>query len=155
MEESFNESDRMKLSHKETKTGKFVSNVWTLELPEPIPEFGNTKYSSGTKSQMKQLAKKYGRKYGWTLEESSVVGGVYVNNTANIAGSAQTRIWGRRFNWMVDLDRKEPIEIEMDNPTDKNIIGRRGLTFDDVLGAYVPKKNTDYDTEFLDSEDED
>jgi hypothetical protein len=58
--------------------------------------------------------------------------------SAMVAGSGQTRVVGRKNNIMPDLKRKNPVEIEMDDPTDENIIGRKPLKFSDLLGAYVP-----------------
>ncbi len=55
-----------------------------------------------------------------------------------IAGSGQTRVWGVKRDLMPDLNRKEPVEIEMDDPTDKNIIGRKALRFNKLTGAYTP-----------------
>jgi len=74
------------------------------------------------------------------IVESSVSGGSYVSGTTvNIIGSAQTRVWGdeRRRN-IFDLARKEPVETEMEDPTDTNILGRKALKFDKESGAYVP-----------------
>ena len=71
--------------------------------------------------------------------ETSVVGGSYVDGTTtNIIGSGQTRIWGERRSLMPDLNRKEPIETEMDNPSDENMIGRKSLKFNKLTGAYTP-----------------
>jgi len=55
-----------------------------------------------------------------------------------IAGSGQTRVWGIKRNLMPELNRKEPVEIEMDNPSDENIIGRKALRFNKLTGAYTP-----------------
>jgi len=70
--------------------------------------------------------------------ESSVVGGSYVGSTTiNIIGSGQTRIWGVKRDLMTDLDRKEPVEMKMDDPAEENI-GRTALKFNKLMGAYVP-----------------
>lgn len=72
--------------------------------------------------------------------ESSVVGGSYVSGTTtNIVGSGQTRVWGVKRNDIVDLARKEPVTDEKDDPTETNILGRKGLKFDKESGAYVPE----------------
>ena len=85
-----------------------------------------------------KVIKKY-KSMGYELVETSVVGGSYVDGTTtNIIGSGQTRVWGVRKRNIVDLARKEPVETEMDDPTDNNIIGRKGLKFDKESGAYVP-----------------
>lgn len=71
--------------------------------------------------------------------ESSVVGGSYIGGTTvNIIGSGQTRAVGRKYDEILDLARKERVEKEMDDPTDTNILGRKGLKFDKKSGAYVP-----------------
>jgi hypothetical protein len=87
-----------------------------------------------------EIIEKY-KKKGFVVE-ASVVGATYVSGNSNIAGSGQTRIWGERFGWMVDLNRKEPVNIEMDDKAQQNIIGRLGLKFSEFLGAYVPKGET-------------
>jgi len=72
--------------------------------------------------------------------ESSVVGGSYVSNTTtNIIGSGQTRTGFTTKRDIIDLARKEPIEDEFDNPTETNILGRKGLKFDKKSGAYIPE----------------
>jgi hypothetical protein len=131
------ESD-MKLSSYKEKAGNFLKTIYKLELPEPIPEFGNTKFSTGTKDQMKRLAKKYGKKYGWNLQEMSIVGGSYISGTTvNIIGSGQTRTWGEKRGSIIDLDRKNKKEVVSADATIENL-GRRGLKFNHILGAYVP-----------------
>ena len=71
--------------------------------------------------------------------ESSVVGGSYISGTTvNITGSGQTRTWGVKRGIIQDLARKEPLEKEMDDPTDTNILGRKGLKFNKKTGAYTP-----------------
>jgi len=71
--------------------------------------------------------------------EASVVGGSYLGGTTvNIIGSGQTRTWSMMKHDMIDLARKEPVENEMDDPTETNILGRKGLKFDKESGAYVP-----------------
>jgi len=78
--------------------------------------------------------------------ESSIVGGSYVDNTTvNIIGSGQTRVGGTTKRQITNLGIKEPIEIEMDDKTEENIFGRRGLKFSDFLGAYVPKSTKEID----------
>jgi hypothetical protein len=72
------------------------------------------------------------------LGEASIVGGAYIGGNSNIAGSGQTRIWGIDKRNILDLARKEPVEIDMDDPTDTNIIGRKGLRFNKLTGAYTP-----------------
>jgi hypothetical protein len=70
--------------------------------------------------------------------ESSVVGGSYIaGTTVNIIGSGQTRTWGSKHDIMTDLDRKEKQEIISPDKTIENL-GRRGLKFNHILGAYVP-----------------
>lgn len=136
--ENLNE-DIMKITSYKEKAGQFLKTVWKLELPMSIPEFGNTKYSSGTKDQMIRLAKKYGKKYGWTLGESSIVGGSYVDgSTVNIIGSAQTRAGFTMKRNIIDLARKEPVNAPYYDPTKTNILGRKGLKFDVKSGAYIP-----------------
>ena len=71
--------------------------------------------------------------------ETSAVGGSYIGGTTtNIVGSGQTRIWGVKRGLMPDLNRKEPVELEMDDPSDENMIGRKSLKFDKEMGAYIP-----------------
>ncbi len=71
--------------------------------------------------------------------EASVVGGSYLGGTTvNIIGSGQTRTWSMEKRNIVDLARKEPVENEVDDPTETNILGRKGLKFDKNSGAYVP-----------------
>jgi len=75
-----------------------------------------------------------------------------------VAGSGQTRVWGERKYWMTDLDRKEPVENEMADKAKQNILGRKGLTFDLALGAYIPKGDTKVEPRyfnFLKGEDND
>jgi hypothetical protein len=89
------------------------------------------------------------------VKESSVVGGSYVNGTTvNIIGSQQTRTGGTIRRDIVNLARKEPVEIEMDDKTEENIFGRKGLTFSKFLGAYVPKHIEKLDTSEIGDEDE-
>lgn len=83
-----------------------------------------------------KLIAKY-EKMGYVVE-SSITGGAYIGGNSTIAGSAQTRIWGERRRNILDLARKEPVEIEMKDPTDTNILGRKALKFDKETGAYVP-----------------
>lgn len=67
-----------------------------------------------------------------------------------VAGSGQTRIWGERHGWMLDLDRKEPVKQEMDDKAKQNILGRKGLQFDTLLGAYVPHGDTKVEPRYID-----
>lgn len=72
------------------------------------------------------------------VKESSVVGGSYIaGTTVNIIGSGQTRIVGTRRQEIVDLARKNKMNIISPDKTVENL-GRRGLKFNHVLGAYVP-----------------
>lgn len=71
-------------------------------------------------------------------KESTLVGGVYINGTSNVAGSGQTRVVGRKVSDILDLARKEPVETEFDDPTKSNMMGRKGLKFDKDSGAYIP-----------------
>ena len=72
-------------------------------------------------------------------DESSVVGGSYIDGTTvNIIGSGQTRVWGSNVDTsMLDLDRKNKVEVVSADKTIENL-GRRGLKFNHILGAYVP-----------------
>lgn len=79
--------------------------------------------------------------------EASVVGGSYIGGTTvNIIGSGQTRTWGVKKGdtarggtrgEMPDLNRKNKGEIISADKTVENL-GRKGLKFNHVLGAYVP-----------------
>ena len=82
------------------------------------------------------------------IKESSVVGGSYISNTTvNIIGSGQTRTWGVKSGdgpqrggtrgVITDLARKNKGEVISSDKTVENL-GRRGLRFNHVLGAYVP-----------------
>lgn len=73
--------------------------------------------------------------------EASVVGGSYVGGTTiNIIGSGQTRTWGpeRRRGLMLDLSRKEKLNVIGEPDKTKENISRMGLKFDSGSGAYVP-----------------
>ena len=81
-------------------------------------------------------------------DESSIVGGSYIaNTTVNIIGSGQTRTWGVKRGdgpqrggtrgEIEDLDRKNKVDVENADKTIENL-GRRGLKFNHILGAYVP-----------------
>lgn len=84
-------------------------------------------------------------------DESSVVGGSYLSGTTvNIVGSGQTRVWGDRLGWMVDLDRKEPVEKEIADKAKQNIEMRKGLQFSNILGAYVPQGDTEIEPRYVD-----
>ena len=73
-------------------------------------------------------------------DESSLVGGSYIaNTTINIIGSGQTRTWGVKRNSIIDLDRKNKKEVVSADATIENL-GRRGLKFNHILGAYVPSQ---------------
>ena len=83
-------------------------------------------------------------------DESSVVGGSYIaNTTINIIGSGQTRTWGVKRGdgpqrggtrgEITDLDRKNKKEVVSSDATIENL-GRRGLKFNHILGAYVPSQ---------------
>jgi hypothetical protein len=79
--------------------------------------------------------------------ESSVVGGSYIaGTTVNIVGSGQTRIVGTRRQEIVDLARKNKMNIISPDKTVENL-GRRGLKFNHVLGAYVPDQWEEVDYE--------
>lgn len=82
--------------------------------------------------------------------EASITGGAYIGGNSTIAGSGQTRIWGERHGWMLDLDRKEPVTQEMDDKAKQNILGRKGLQFDALLGAYVPHGDTKIEPRYID-----
>lgn len=85
------------------------------------------------------------------IGESSVVGGSYLaGSTVNIVGSGQTRVWGDRLRWMIDLDRKEPVEKEVSDKTKQNIEMRKGLQFNNILGAYVPQGDTEIEPRYVD-----
>lgn len=82
------------------------------------------------------------------INESSVVGGSYISGTTiNIIGSGQTRTWGVKSGdgpqrggtrgVITDLARKNKGEVISSDKTVENL-GRRGLRFNHVLGAYVP-----------------
>jgi len=55
-----------------------------------------------------------------------------------VAGSQQTRVWGVKRDRILDLARKEPVENQMDDKTETNIMGRKSLRFDKKSGAYIP-----------------
>jgi hypothetical protein len=70
--------------------------------------------------------------------ETSVVGGSYVGGTTtNIIGSGQTRVWGNKQGAMPELNRKNPVEGEMDDKTKENM-NRKSLKFNKLTGAYTP-----------------
>ena len=71
-------------------------------------------------------------------DEASIVGGSYIGGTTiNIIGSGQTRAWGEKRGTIWDLARKNKQEVISSDKTVENL-GRRGLKFNHVLGAYVP-----------------
>lgn len=72
------------------------------------------------------------------IKEMSVVGGSYISGTTvNIIGSGQTRTWGRSNKEIINLDRKNKSEFISADKTIENL-GRKGLKFNHILGAYVP-----------------
>jgi hypothetical protein len=72
------------------------------------------------------------------VKEMSVVGGSYLGGTTvNIIGSQQTRTWGRSNKEIINLDRKNKPEFISADKTIENL-GRKGLKFNHILGAYVP-----------------
>ena len=80
-------------------------------------------------------------------DESSVVGGSYIGGTTvNIVGTGQTRTWGVKNGELgrggtrgviTDLDRKNKGQVISADKTLENL-GRNGLKFNHILGAYVP-----------------
>lgn len=84
--------------------------------------------------------------------ESSVVGATYVSGNSTIAGSGQTRVWGREWNLIDALETKEPVDKKMEDKTKENL-ERPNLKFDSILGAYIPKK-IDIDTSQMENDDE-
>lgn len=81
------------------------------------------------------------------IKETSVVGGSYISGTTtNIVGSRQTRTWGAEKHRIIDLDRKNKLEIISPDATIENL-GRRGLKFNHLLGAYTPDhwEDTEYE----------
>jgi len=58
--------------------------------------------------------------------------------SAMVAGSGQTRAVGRKNNIMIDLKRKNPVEVDFADPTLANL-SRISLRFNTLLGAYVPE----------------
>ena len=71
--------------------------------------------------------------------DSVITGGSYVSGNSTVAGSGQTRTWGEKQGEMPDLARKEPVTDEKDDPTETNILGRKGLKFDKKSGAFIPE----------------
>jgi len=116
-----------------------IKKVCVPKLKEGYVYVYNKKKNKRIKiSDDPELIKKYEKK-GY-IKETSVVGGSYVSGTTtNIVGSGQTRVWGSNvLTRMIDLERKEPVEDEKDDPTDTNILGRKGLKFDKKSGSYIP-----------------
>jgi len=70
-----------------------------------------------------------------------------------IAGSGQTRAWGREFNLIDALEAKERVIDKNDDKTKENL-GRPDLKFDSLLGAYVPRTDMDIDTSQMENDDE-
>jgi len=100
-----------------------------------------------------QVWDKTTRKCVPSKNESSVVGGSYIaGSTVNIVGSGQTRVWGDRLRWMIDLDRKEPVEEEIPDKAEQNIEMRKGLKFNNILGAYVPQGDTEIEPRYVEGE---
>lgn len=71
--------------------------------------------------------------------ESTTVGATYISGNSTIAGSRQTRVCFTTKREILDLARKEPVTDKKDDPTETNILGRKGLKFDKKSGAYVPE----------------
>ena len=87
--------------------------------------------------------------------ETTVVGGSYASGTTtNVVGSGQTRVWGSDFNLIDALETKEPVEDKMADKAKENIEGRMALKFNNILGAYVPKKDMTIDTNQMADDDE-
>lgn len=86
-------------------------------------------------------------------DEMVTVGGTYASGSSTIAGSGQTRVWGNNFNLIDALETKEPVEDKMKDKAKENL-GRPDLKFDSLLGAYVPRKDTDVDTNQMENDDE-
>ena len=119
-----------------------VSNeaVVKMDLKDAIKKVKKTKKTIELKDTYVGWANSLQRVVTIPKNEASVVGGSYLSGTTiNIIGSGQTRTVGRKVNDILDLARKEPVEAEMDDPTQTNIIGRKGLKFDKNSGAYVPE----------------
>lgn len=72
---------------------------------------------------------------------------------AAVAGSGQTRAWGSEWNLIDALETKEPVENKMDDKPKENL-NRPDLKFDSLLGAYVPRKDMDIDTNQMENDDE-
>lgn len=64
---------------------------------------------------------------------------------AAVAGAGQARVWGSKWSLIDTLENKEPVEDKMDDKSKENL-GRPDLKFNSLLGAYVPRKDTDIDT---------
>jgi hypothetical protein len=72
---------------------------------------------------------------------------------AAVAGSGQTRAWGANFNLIDALETKEPVDVKMEDKAKENIEGRMALKFNTLMGAYVPKKDMEIDTNQMEDED--
>ncbi len=70
-----------------------------------------------------------------------------------IAGSGQTRVWGREFNLIDALETKEKVIDKNDDKAKENL-GRPDLKFDTLLGAYVPRTDMDIDDTQMENDDE-
>jgi hypothetical protein len=68
-------------------------------------------------------------------------------------GSGQTRAWGNEFNLIDALENKEKV-IDKDDDKAKENLGRPDLKFDSLLGAYIPRTDTDVDDTQMENDDE-
>lgn len=73
---------------------------------------------------------------------------------SSVVGSGQTRAWGSDFNLIDALETKEPVENKMSDKAKENIEGRMSLKFNNILGAYIPKKDMTIDTNQMEDGDE-
>lgn len=72
---------------------------------------------------------------------------------AAVVGSGQTRVWGNHFNLIDALETKEKV-VDKDDDKAKENLGRPDLKFDSLLGAYIPKTDTDIDDTQMENDDE-
>jgi hypothetical protein len=72
---------------------------------------------------------------------------------AAVVGSGQTRVWGRDFDLIDALETKEKVVDKNDDKAKENL-GRPDLKFDSLLGAYVPKTDTEIDDTQMENDDE-
>jgi hypothetical protein len=70
-----------------------------------------------------------------------------------VVGSGQTRVWGSSFNLIDALENKEKVVDKNDDKSKENL-GRPDLKFDSLLGAYVPRTDTDIDDTQMENDDE-